>query len=70
MYMFSYLFCLYCHRVTAQLQLVVVVTAFNIISPAFFSQRHGKDTVPKAIRISNKAASHKGPNRQFSHLGL
>jgi hypothetical protein len=25
MYMFSYLFCLYCHRVTTQLQLVVEV---------------------------------------------
>jgi hypothetical protein len=31
MYMFSYLFCLYCHRVTTQLQLIIIIIIITII---------------------------------------
>jgi hypothetical protein len=31
MYMFHYLFCLYCHRVTTQLQLIVVVEVVVVV---------------------------------------
>jgi hypothetical protein len=35
MCMFSYLLCLYCHRVTTQLQLVIIIIIINSISRLF-----------------------------------